>query len=83
MMIIAALVGWRKQRGISFEIAAIARHDTLKDIIVGHLGADLFVDTRKDQPRDSSFDIVFDTTGTASGFELSLSLAKQGMYVCR
>lgn len=81
MMIIAALVGWRKQHGISFEISAIARHDTLKEIIVERLGADLFIDTRKEQPRDRSYDIVFDTTGTASGFELSLRLAKQGIFL--
>jgi hypothetical protein len=86
LLIVSALCGWRKIHQREFSIVAIARHDTLKGVTL-RLGADQFININS-YPRSTdkspsadlmhSFDVVFDTTGTPSGFNLALQLTKKG-----
>jgi len=81
-LLLSALSAFRKDSGIDFSITAIVRHDHLVDLSK-KLGADKIVDLRKagvDTIR-SSFDIVYDTTSTPSGFETALGLAKREVHL--
>jgi len=82
MLLVAALVGFRRSRGLDFEICARARHDNLLQLAT-ELGADRAIDTRTwtKQPPGPTFDIVFDTSGSADGFALALALARRVLHV--
>jgi threonine dehydrogenase-like Zn-dependent dehydrogenase len=74
MLILAALSGFRKEKGIQFEITALIRHDNLKDLCL-RMGADRVQDSNT--AADGSFDVVFDTTGKTEGFAHALRMAKR------
>ncbi len=77
MLILAALAGFRKERKMDFKITALIRHDSLRDLCL-KMGADEVVDTR--QPiADSTYDVVFDTTGKQEGFAEALRIAKRAV----
>ena len=89
MSIVAALVGY-KTKVPNFEITVIGkflkeknlrlgRHQHLLDLCAT-IGADRVINTENTVPETRYYDIVFDTTGSESGFELALSLTKKGNF---
>ncbi len=81
-LIVAALAGYRKREGLSFEITAIARHEHLLNLS-RELGADNLIDLRK-QPAETlreNFDIVFDTTSTPEGFADALNMSRRIVHL--
>lgn len=78
LLIIAALITFREKSNIPFEVTAIARHQNLLDICQ-RLGADKLVNNQNGLSQDIKFDIVFDTTGSPSGFELAIKLTSKGI----
>lgn len=80
MLAIAALVGYRKSSGKSFEIVALGRHQPLLEI-AKNLGADRIIDLRKEKLTPQSFTVVFDTTGKPEGLEIALEAAKKIVHL--
>ncbi len=82
MLVIAALDSHRKLHNIQFEIVAVMRHEALR-LTAQQLGADrviLLQNERQDEVY-KQFDIVFDTTGSPTGFELAMAMAKHTVHV--
>ncbi|PJZ47060.1 alcohol dehydrogenase catalytic domain-containing protein [Leptospira brenneri] len=81
-LILAALASYRKTNGSDFRITAITRHDHLVTLAKS-MGADEIVDLRKTDINElkNRFDIVYDTTSTASGFESALQIAKREVHL--
>ncbi|MCB1174967.1 MAG: threonine dehydrogenase [Leptospiraceae bacterium] len=82
-LLIAALVGYRQQKGLDFEIIAVGRHATLLERC-RNLGADrtvLLDASTTAGPIQEKFDLVFDTTGNPAGFELAVTLARRALHV--
>ena len=82
MLIIAALDSHRKLHGKQFEITAVMRHPELK-ATAQQLGADKVIVTQPGEHTDTDkkFDIVFDTTGTPSGFEVAMGMSRQTVHL--
>ncbi len=96
-LVIAALKAHRQSTGKNFKIYAIAKYDKLLDMClqlgadekVNLADADssetapYTTAPSETAPRSlhAMFDIVYDTTGTASGFELALKLAKREVHL--
>lgn len=76
MLILAALSGFRKEKGLQFEITALIRHDNLKDLCL-RMGADRVENSNT--IKDAAFDVVFDTTGKPEGFREALRMAKRSV----
>lgn len=81
-LIIAALAAYRRSSGRDFNITALARRQNILQLCV-RLGADQGIDISeaKTQAQPAKFDIVYDTTGSAAGFELALKLAKREVHL--
>eukprot|EP00667_Euglena_gracilis_P007802 EG_transcript_7886 len=82
MLLLVALHGYRKQRGLTFTITAVGRHAALLDL-AKKVGADEVVNTQ-DTPAESltqAFDVVYDTTGKPEGLELCLRLARRVLHL--
>ena len=77
MLLLVALAGFRKRQGLQFSITALARHDGLLET-ARRLGADRAVNTRS---QTGQYDVVFDTTGSVSGFELALGCARRVVHL--
>ena len=78
MLMLAALAGFRKRHGLEFTITALARHKNLLEP-AARLGADRVINLLEQDP--GTYDIVFDTTGSVSGFELALRCAKRVVHL--
>lgn len=81
-LLVAGLNAFRKSSGIDFEIVAVARHRDLLDLC--HcFGSDREIDLQTvDEKRiHKQFDIVYDTTGSESGFQLSLKMARKEIHL--
>ncbi len=81
-LLIAALAAFRRTSGKKFKIYALARHKNLLDLCL-KLGADTGINiaTIGDQKLRNRFDIIYDTTGSESGFELALRFAKREVHL--
>lgn len=81
-LLITALTAYRDQSGTRFTIHALSRHPHLLDLC-RKLGADDGIDLSRvpSSPGAVMFDIVYDTTGTVSGFELALTLARRELHL--
>lgn len=81
-LILAALASYRKTNKANFRITAITRHDHLVSLSKA-MGADEVVDLRNTEISNlkDQFDIVYDTTSTASGFESALQIAKREVHL--
>ncbi len=81
-LLIAALATFREENSLNFTITALARHDQVAENAL-QLGADAVIDVRRKgtQPGLDAFDIVFDTSGTPSGFELALSRSARVVHL--
>ena len=81
-LLIAALKAFRRTSGRNFKIYALARHKNLLELC-HHIGADDGINLADtgDQSLDRVFDIVYDTTGSESGFELALKMAKREVHL--
>ncbi|MGD9365585.1 MAG: alcohol dehydrogenase catalytic domain-containing protein [Desulfobacteraceae bacterium] len=81
-LLIAALAAYRASSGFAFQIGAVAKYDRMLGLYRA-LGADFGVNiTKTDQSAlESRFDLVFDTTGTVSGFETALHLSTQQIHL--
>lgn len=81
-LILAALSSYRKTNGANFRITAITRHDHLVNLSK-EMGADDVVDLRITDVGEirNTFDIVYDTTSTTSGFESALQLSKREVHL--
>lgn len=79
---IAALQAYRRSSGLSFKIAALARHDNLLEA-ASKLGADELYDLRSVsiESLKKGFDLVYDTTGSVSGFESALKLSSRELHL--
>jgi threonine dehydrogenase-like Zn-dependent dehydrogenase len=81
-LIIAALHAWRRNSGTDFSITALAigewraRHSLL-------MGADDAVDLERVTPEElkKSFDLVFEATGSPSGLESALTMARREVHL--
>jgi threonine dehydrogenase-like Zn-dependent dehydrogenase len=81
-LLVAGLNAFRKSSGIDFEIVAVARHRDLLDLC--HcFGSDREIDLQNEDEKNihKQFDIVYDTTGSESGFQLSLWMAKKEIHL--
>jgi threonine dehydrogenase-like Zn-dependent dehydrogenase len=81
-LIVAALVGYRKETKKNFEITAIARRDSILEL-TRNLGADngINISNQSMDPFLKSFDIVYDTTASPKGFELALNLSRREVHL--
>ncbi len=81
-LIIAALDGHRKEKGLTYTISAIVRNEK-PGKLAENLGADEIIDTvRSDISKHfRSFDIVYDTTGNPEGFEQALALSRNIVHL--
>lgn len=79
LSIIVALLCWRIKTGTKFRVTTLTRHSRIESICQ-KLGVDKVIDTRKNFEPTRSFDLVYDTTGSSNGFELSLQLAKKSNW---
>ena len=81
-LLIAALSTYRDMSGSRYSINALSRHKEILNVCM-KLGADYGVDLSLNSHGSSSdkFDIVYDTTGTVSGFEQALMLARQEIHL--
>lgn len=81
-LILAALASYRKTNQSDFRITAITRHDHLVTLSKA-MGADEVVDLRNTDLSllKNQFDIVYDTTSTASGFESALQITKREVHL--
>ncbi|MBK8978040.1 MAG: alcohol dehydrogenase catalytic domain-containing protein [Planctomycetes bacterium] len=83
MLLVAALAGVRRQRGLDFRLTAIVRRDALA-VTARRLGADdvavVAGDAGEPLP-DASFDLVFDTSGRAGGLTVALRLARREVHL--
>ncbi|MDH5258685.1 MAG: alcohol dehydrogenase catalytic domain-containing protein, partial [Gammaproteobacteria bacterium] len=77
-LLILALSLWRKKNSIDFKIIAITRSEQVRTLCE-LAGADEIVDASNVQ--SLACDVVFDTSGSTSGFELSLQVAKRVVHV--
>ncbi|MEQ8768757.1 MAG: alcohol dehydrogenase catalytic domain-containing protein [Planctomycetota bacterium] len=82
MLVVAALAARRAERGHDFQILALSRHAHLLDL-AGELGADrgIRVEGSGDALPSELADIVIDTTGSPTGFELALRLARSEVHL--
>ena len=81
MLLLAALAAYRQTSGRRFTLTAVVRHGQLEGL-ARSLGADdvLFVDKGHAQA-DTQFDVVFDTTGSQSGFQLAIELSRRVLHL--
>lgn len=81
-LLIAALVAYRASSGVEFRIGAVARHEAIIRLC-RKIGADFGIDIRQvDLSKlSAAYDIVYDTTGSAAGFETALGLAKREVHL--
>jgi threonine dehydrogenase-like Zn-dependent dehydrogenase len=81
-LIIAALAAHRRSCGKHFKITALAKRENIAKLCM-RLGADesIVISEYNAQAHPPMFDIVYDTTGTAAGFELGLKLAKREVHL--
>jgi len=81
-LLIAGLRAYRRMTGKKYKIYALSKHSNILDICL-ELGADEGVDlsTADDPSLHNQFDIVYDTTGSTSGFELALNLARTEVHL--
>lgn len=81
-LLIVALEMARRRDDRDFSITAIVRHERAA-ARARSLGADEAVRAGHDETglRESSFDLVFDTSGSPAGFELALHLASRAVHL--
>ncbi len=82
LLVVAALAGWRRASGIDFEILALSRHDSLL-AMAEELGADrgMRVVQEGNELPSGLADVIVDTTGSPSGLELALRLARREVHL--
>ena len=82
MLTLAALLAYRRDSGIDFEIVAVVRHDRPRDLCK-LLGVDRVVDTRETEltTMKAAFDLVFDTTGKPDGLAAAYELAGRAVHL--
>jgi threonine dehydrogenase-like Zn-dependent dehydrogenase len=81
-LLVAALKAYKRASGSAFTICALARRDSLLELS-RRLGSDEGFNLAE-TPEPSlhhGFDIVYDTTGSVSGFDLALRLAKREIHL--
>lgn len=81
-LLIAALDASRKSSGTGFEIVALAIGDWRKEHSK-RMGADDAIDLEKVKPETlrESFDLVFEATGSPSGLESALAMARREVHL--
>lgn len=81
-LLVAALKCYKNSTGVNFEIHAIGRHKKLLDLTL-KFGADKVHDLNSVSMNNlhKKFDIVYDTTATASGLEFALNLSKSILHL--
>ncbi|KAH3767643.1 threonine dehydrogenase [Pelomyxa schiedti] len=80
LLIVASLIYWRSVHKTEFTITAIARHQHLLDLCVA-LGCDHTINSAVQEVAHLQYDIVYDTTGKSSGFELALNLTRREVHL--
>ena len=78
LLLILALSFYRKKSKLNFTINAVVRHEKLTETCL-EFGADETLLVNNLNSRE--FDLVYDTSGSMSGFGLSLSIAKKTVHV--
>jgi len=81
-LLIAGLKAYKCLSGVDFKIYALARYQNILRLC-SRLGSDCEVDLSNVNEKSitDQYDIVYDTTGTESGFELALKLAKREVHL--
>lgn len=81
-LLIAALSAYKHASGKQFKIYALARRQSVLDLC-RRLGADVTINVSATNLTSfkQRFDIVYDTTGSALGFDAALSLAKRELHL--
>lgn len=81
-LLIAALKAYKESYKIDFTITALTRHEELLTL-AKKLGADEGINLTSIDPKSlsKSFDIVYDTTSTESGFLSALQFAKREVHL--
>ena len=81
-LLLSALVAYRVSSGVNFRIGAVARYDKIIQLCLA-LGADFGVDISKKKVSGigTKYDIVYDTTGSVSGFESALALSRREVHL--
>ncbi len=82
MLLIAGLKAYKRRSGVDFKIYALARYKNILERC-SRLGSDHEIDLAdmNEKSITNRFDMVYDTTGTESGFELALKLAKREVHL--
>lgn len=81
-LLVAGLTAYRRMTGKKYKIYALSKYSSILDLCL-KLGADEGVDlsTADYTSLHNQFDIVYDTTGSTSGFELALNLARTEVHL--
>ncbi|WP_000687502.1 alcohol dehydrogenase catalytic domain-containing protein [Leptospira interrogans] len=81
-LVVAALAAFRNSSGTRFKISALSRRDHLLKLSF-KLGADQMIDLGKEkiETLDKRYTIVYDTTGTTSGFESAIRLTSRELHL--
>jgi len=81
-LLISALVAYRESTGGKFRIGALAKYDKNIQLCLT-LGADFGVNiVQTDEATlKGNYDIVYDTTGSVSGFETALQLSRREVHL--
>jgi threonine dehydrogenase-like Zn-dependent dehydrogenase len=82
LLLLAALKVFRENTQTVFKITALSRHTSILKRAIG-MGADEFINIQEVgySSLKELFDLVFDTTGSPSGFETALLLAKREVHL--
>jgi len=78
LLLIFALSLYRKETQINFSIVAVIRHEELSEACLS-FGADEVI--LVGEVDSCEFDIVYDTSGSISGFQLAMSIARDTLHV--
>jgi threonine dehydrogenase-like Zn-dependent dehydrogenase len=78
MLIVAALAAHRRAHGLDYQILALARHDSLRQLAL-RVGADEAPEF--ENAAAPIADVVFDTTANPEGLELAIRLAEREVHL--
>ncbi|MCB1192405.1 MAG: threonine dehydrogenase [Leptospiraceae bacterium] len=81
-LLVAALVSYRNSTGKKYKIYSIAKNPKLLELC-SQIGSDFGIELPEIESgkRNEQFDIVYDTTGSSSGFETALKLSKGEVHL--
>ena len=79
-LLLCALAGWRKDNKQNFSIHALSRNEFLRDYLLT-MGADECLTPQAASASHGTYDVVYDTSGSAGGFLQALSMTRRILHL--